>query len=259
MKHLFPCLCVLLLISCGVLVDENPRSSSSIIATSSQNLSSSSEIPYPVDPKTVIRDSFEDDRDGKVYKSVKIGDLTWMAQNLDYRESYNSYCYEKSDDTCAKYGRIYVDAAALALYRTDSIYWYIDDQRIDSLYAYRWKHWQGVCPKDWHIPDSVEVLNLISAVGGADSSYRLRSASGWPDSLKGTDEFGFNFKNGPWIYFDPMARVLDPSVFDYSQSPGISRIWIVPNQRGASPNSTNFKGLGQLGTQYLYVRCVKDF
>jgi uncharacterized protein (TIGR02145 family) len=258
MKHLIPCLCVLLLISCGVLVDENPRSSSSTIATSSQNVSSSSEIPYPVDPKTVLRDSFVDARDGKVYKTVKIGDLTWMAQNLDYRAPYQSYCYEKSEDTCAKYGRLYDKPAAYELYRKDNIYWRIDVQKRDSMYNHQWNHWQGVCPKYWHIPDSVEVLNLISAVGGADSSYRLRSTSGWTDSLKGTDEFGFNFKNSPWMYFNPMARVLDPSVL--VESYPYSVVWIVPSSGGGGiSDRTDLMGMGFQGDGYLYVRCVKDY
>jgi uncharacterized protein (TIGR02145 family) len=215
-------------------------------------------MPYPVDPTTVVRDSFVDDRDGKVYKAVKIGDLTWMAQNLEYHLP-DSYCYNHSTDSCVRYGRIYGRTTAYGINDSDSAFWLINDQKRDSMYAHQWKHWQGVCPKDWHIPDSVEVLNLISAVGGADSSYRLRSTTGWPDSLKGTDEFGFNFKNGPWMHFKPMARVLDPSVFDYSQSPEMSFIWIVPNRLGASPNSTNFKGLGLSGEQYLYIRCVKDY
>ncbi len=243
-------------------MDEDPRStsSSSAIAKSSQNLSSVYEMPYPVDPATVIRDSFVDERDGKVYKTVKIGDLNWMAQNLDYREAYDSYCFENSNDTCAKYGRLYSFVAAQALYRTDSIYWYIDVQKRDSMFAHQWKHWQGVCPKNWHIPDSVEVLNLVSAVGGAESSYRLRSKTGWPDRLKGTDEFGFDYKYAPWLGFNPMARVLDPSVLRDSLMSEHTIIWIVPNRSGGGvPDMTNFEGLGFFGQSYLYVRCVKDY
>ena len=101
-----------------------------------------------------------DDRDGQTYKTVKIGDLVWMAENLNY-ESDESTCYNKDSTKCSMYGRFYAWSVAMT-----------------------------VCPEGWHLPDTTEWNILFSAVGGqSTASKALKSQIGWHDN--GDDAFGF--------------------------------------------------------------------
>ena len=143
-----------------------------------------------------------DERDGKVYKTVKIGNQTWMAENLNYYDSTNisvkekSWCYGKYDNgdssTCDVAGRLYTWAAAI-----DSVKLANDaDNPQDCGFRKACNlpaKVQGVCPPDWHLPSRAEWKALLTAVGGQSSAGKvLKSQSGWYKNGNGTDAFGFS-------------------------------------------------------------------
>ena len=152
-------------------LDEKNSSSSSVVPTVS--------VASPC--KTATEDNCEygtltDDRDGQTYKTVKIGEQWWMAENLNYRyipqiaeEDSSSYCYDNDPANCAKYGRLYLWSAAMV-----------------------------VCPEGWHLPDTTEWNALFNAVGGETTAgKKLKSTEGWKDKNDGTsgngsDNFGFS-------------------------------------------------------------------
>jgi uncharacterized protein (TIGR02145 family) len=117
-----------------------------------------------------VKDTFTDSRDGKSYKSVKIGGLTWMAENLNYRMESGSWCYGDADSDCDKYGRLYAwDAAKTA------------------------------CPSGWRLPTRGEWGSLAKVAGGTGdyggggtAAYNLKAGSGWNDNGNGTDKYGFS-------------------------------------------------------------------
>jgi len=105
----------------------------------------------------------KDSRDGRIYKTVKIGDQTWMAGNLNY-EMDNSYCYDDDAINCDMYGRLYGWAASL-----------------------------NACPSGWHLPSEAEFETLINAVGDSSvAGTKLKSTVGWIENGNGTDNYGFS-------------------------------------------------------------------
>ena len=109
-----------------------------------------------------LQGSFTDSRDGKVYKTAKIGKQTWMAENLNY-DTTGSQCYNDSISYCDKYGRLY-----------------------------DWETAMKACPNGWHLPSYNEWTALIKFAGGEKKAgAKLKAASGWSDSGNGTDNYGF--------------------------------------------------------------------
>jgi len=105
--------------------------------------------------------SITDSRDLKIYKTIKIGKQTWMAENLAYlpavnisdevsftEKRYYVYGYEGNDLQAAKktenyklYGALYNWSAAM------------DEKQGSNSNPSKV---QGVCPKGWHLPSLAE-------------------------------------------------------------------------------------------------------
>lgn len=132
-----------------------------------------------------------DERDDQVYKTVKINNREWMAENLNLRYlqptdslDSSSFCYDNSADNCEKYGRLYIWSAAMdsaGLYSTGSIGNGIGTL-CSAVYPIR-----GICPEGWHLPSEYEWNELGSK---ANEGVTLRSTYDWEYS-NGTDDFSF--------------------------------------------------------------------
>ena len=98
-----------------------------------------------------------DARDGQTYKTVQVGTMTWMAQNLNYEPpTGGSVCYDNDINNCATRGRLYNWAAAM-----DSIYQ--GGCGYESSCSIVEPH-RGVCPEGWHLPSRAEWVALLEYI-----------------------------------------------------------------------------------------------
>lgn len=145
-------------------------------------------------------DSITDSRDGKVYRTVKIGNQVWMAENLNYADSVatpsllkKNWCYYDVPEHCTVGGRLYTWAAAI-----DSVKQLNDATRPQACgyltnCTFSGKL-QGICPEGFHLPDTTEWRTLASTVADDPSvaGFALSSKIGWNELGTGTDDYGFS-------------------------------------------------------------------
>lgn len=144
------------------------------------------------------------DVDGNVYKTVKIGNQVWMAENLKVTHYRNgdaipnviendewskmttgAYCnYDNNTSIDAKYGVLYN--------------WFaVSDTRY-------------LAPDGWHIPTDDEWTNMINYIGGesvAGEKLKEEGTDHWvpfsrESSIKGVDSYGFSALPGGYRFSD---------------------------------------------------------
>jgi uncharacterized protein (TIGR02145 family) len=144
---------VLLLAACGNTTNENTTSQQSTVQDTK------------VSTTKIIDKPFTDSRDGNVYKTITIGNQTWMAENLRFKASSGCWSYNYNESNAKTYG-----------------------------YLYDWETAKKVCPTGWHLPTDAEWKTLISCLGGVDiAGGKLKATTSWESPNSGaTNESGFN-------------------------------------------------------------------
>lgn len=125
------------------------------------------------------------DIDGNNYKTINIGNQTWMAENLKVTH------YQKTGDSIPIL--ISVDSGKGACYDYD------DTLGNSIIYGklYNWYavvDWRNLCPSGWHVPSTDEWDTLITYLGGGKiAAVKLKEAgnSHWKGTNTATNESGF--------------------------------------------------------------------
>jgi len=129
------------------------------------------------------------DIDGNTYKTVKIGDQEWMAENLNVAHYHNG---DKIPEA-----RTSKEWKAYATKRTGAWCYYDNDAANGKKYGklFNWyavNDPRGLAPKGWHVPSDAEWATLTANLGRKEIvGVKMKSNNGWVWDMNGTNESGF--------------------------------------------------------------------
>ena len=189
----------------------------------------------------------KDPRDEKTYKTVKIGDQVWMAENLaleiteiNGNPGSTNECWILGGNgkkaNCKKYGQYYSALAASV-----------------------------ACPDGWHLPSAPEFKKMLDYAG---NSIDLKSKEGWntyqQSSGNGIDKYGFNAqpsggcivaKDGECSYLEEGKRAYFWTSTVPSDTEGVAYAFL-----GASHTDYGFDLAPQSKGLWMFfpVRCIQN-
>ena len=149
---------------------------------------------------------------GQTYKTVKIGEQTWFAENLNYNPNTgNSACYDNEPSNCGIYGRLYDWSTAMGFPSSCN--------SNDCAIQIQPKH-RGICPPGWHIPNNDDWYKLFRYVDNVTGSglydsptagKHLKAVNGWnPAGRENLDTYEFSaLPGGIGFGLDGGFRLID--------------------------------------------------
>lgn len=126
---------------------------------------------------------YTDLRDSNRYRTVKIGQSTWFAENLHHMANGSSWCYAGKLDQCDTYGSLSSWSGSMAL-----------PSSCDSNSCIQSNPRSDICPPGWHIPSRAEwiaAMRTADSLGDSSSRFsQFQSFNSWIYMKKGKDALG---------------------------------------------------------------------
>jgi len=190
-------------------------------------------------PSTWNYSTFTDVRDGKSYKSIKIANQEWMAENLAFKTENGSWKIYDKEGIGYNYGLLYT-----------------------------WEAARQAVPAGWHLPTDAEWKQLEMSLGmsqadadsidsrGTNEGGKLKTTKGWAADGSGTDEVGFSAIAGGF-YMANSNKFMALDWYGYwwtATESDNSTAWfrLLVNSNSKILRNVSFKADG------FSVRCVKN-
>jgi uncharacterized protein (TIGR02145 family) len=186
----------------------------------------------PGPPEKKDTGSFTDTRDGKTYKTVTIGNQTWMAENLAYKTDSGCWAYNNDQSNVEKYGYLYNEETA-----------------------------QNVCPEGWHLPSKEEFYTLTGQkydinVGGEKEKEKTEKIAYKKLTEGGSSGFSVRLMGNETVFWTSDQSNINKKTdisFSSSNKKDTNWYWMLIFDK----NKKKVKAQIVSGTGYS-VRCIKD-
>ena len=208
--------------------------------------------PEDFNPSSTPKINTVTDVDGNIYKTIKIGNQTWMAENLRTTKL--------NDGAQIPY---VADPSAWDNLWTPGYCWYNNDEsnraKLGGIYNWYVVNTKKLAPVGWHVPTQEEWLTLINYLGGEDvAGGKLKEVgtSHWGSPNVGaTDEFGFTALPSGYRGGGGMFWHLGGACFWWSSTKqSVDKAWRFSiNYLGADVDIDS-----QYFTHGWSIRCIKD-
>ena len=192
------------------------------------------------------------DQDGNNYKSVKIGNQTWMTENLKTTKF--------NDGTPIPW---VTDKTAWVSLTTSAYCWYDNDSTYKNTYGALYNRYTvntgKLCPSGWHVSSDVEWSALVTFLGGeivAGGKLKETGTTHWSSpNTEATNESGFTALPGGSRYTNGVFFTIKNLGYWWSstESNTLNGWYRSMNNRNSAVGRNYYDS-----TNGFSVRCVKD-
>lgn len=166
-----------------------------------------------------VFETFVDSRDNKSYKVKEINGVNWFVENLDFVMEEGSMCYDRDDENCKAYGRLYTQQAAMT-----------------------------ACPEGSRLATDEDWKALEDFAGGASNAgSKLRS--------NGSDDFAFTALFGGYANKNNISTVIGEGAYFWTEKSSDDGRGVA---RSMFSSDNDISTISVDKAFFLSVRCIKD-
>ena len=195
-------------------------------------------------------DILTDERDGREYRTVQIGNQCWMQENLNIgtprinmEQSDNQIvektCYNNDEENCETYGGLYT--------------W-------DEAMNYGASEAGDICPEGWHIPGNEEWQELNDFLGIVSTGQKMKVPEDHDPKWDGNNSSGFTALPSGVGYEDRFGRLGYWAVYWTSTERDEVYAWStqLDNYWTMNKYPTLYQGNHFMKKNGFSVRCIKN-
>ena len=172
------------------------------------------------------QEKFTDKRDGNVYSTITVAEVTWMAENLKFKPKNGAFYFENDTNNMQVYGVLY-----------------------------EWKSAMKACPQGWHLPSGGEFRALSNHFEQKESWGKISTdPSSFGIQFGGMQDYEGTFSEmdeSGYYWTSTEYNKSDAEYFSYLIIDGMTVIDISRKEDIADIHGTE-------KTNKYSVRCVKD-